>query len=104
MGAIVVAMAFVLFQTSPLIRNSTEPVRAGMDDLVVQTSSAIQAVELPSFESAAELQRRIEALEIENRQLAIWRDTATSMTERLHRYEELLDLVGEPIPNGVSAR
>tara|TARA_Y100000052_G_scaffold27554_1_gene36236 strand:- start:18642 stop:19538 length:897 start_codon:yes stop_codon:yes gene_type:complete len=102
--AIVVAMAFVLFQTSPLIRNSTEPVRAGMDDLVVQTSSAIQAVELPSFESAAELQRRIEALEIENRQLAIWRDTATSMTERLHRYEELLDLVGEPIPNGVSAR
>jgi len=102
--AIVVALAFVLFQTSPMIRNSTTPVRAGMDDIVVQAGSAGRTFSLPSLTTDEALRRRIEELEIENRQLAIWRDTATSMTERLQRYEELLNLVGEPIPNGVSAR
>ena len=102
--AIFVALGFVLLQTSPFIRRSAEPARAGMDDIVVQAASASQDIPGISLGSDAELRERIAELEVENRQLAIWRDAATSMTERLRRYEELLDLVGEPIPAGVSAR
>ena len=102
--AIVIALALVLFQTSPLIRNTAMPVRAGMDDIVVQSASAARQNSLFEFGGDEELRAEIERLRVENRQLAIWRDAATSMTERLHRYEELLNLVGEPIPQGVSAR
>ena len=102
--AMVIALAFVLFQTSPLIRQSTSSLRAGMDDIVVQAAPTEQSLKIPFVTSDEELLRRIDELETQNRQLAIWRDTATSMVERLQRYEELLNLVGEPIPNGVSAR
>lgn len=102
--AIVIALALVLFQTSPLIRNFTQPMRAGMDDIVVQAGAVSPPVPHPEFSNIKYLQRRVQELEVENRQLAIWRDTATSMSERLQRYEELLNLVGEPIPQGISAR
>lgn len=102
--AIIVALALVLFQTSPLIRRTTIPIRAGMDDIVVNADvDATRKLDW-SFGAEAQLKREVEALQVENRQLAIWRDAATSMSERMQRYEELLNLVGEPIPNGVSAR
>lgn len=102
--AVVIALALVLFQTSPLIRNATQPVRAGMDDILVQAGAVTPKMQLPEYSNVQFLQKRVRELEVENRQLAIWRDTATSMAERLQRYEELLDLVGEPIPQGISAR
>lgn len=102
--SIVVALAVVLAQTAPVIRGTATPVRAGMDDIVVHSANAVQNGSLFDFGGDEELLQEIERLRVENRQLAIWRDAATSMTERLHRYEDLLDLVGEPIPQGVSAR
>lgn len=102
--AIVLAIALVVAQTSPLVRSPIKPVRAGMDDIVVQSASVLQGKSWFSFGRDAELRREIEELKLENRQLAIWRDTAISMSERMRRYEELLNLVGEPIPSGVSAR
>lgn len=102
--AIVVALALVLFQTSPLIRRTAIPVRAGMDDIVVNADLEASRKLDWSFGADEQMKREIEALQVENRQLAIWRDAATSMSERMQRYEELLNLVGEPVPTGVSAR
>ncbi len=102
--AIVVGLALVLFQTAPSIRGSSQSLRAGMDDIVVQSASSTQRGSILDFNNDDELQAEIERLQVENRQLAIWRDAATSMTERLQRYEELLNLIGEPLPQGISAR
>ena len=102
--AIVLALAFVVAQTSPLVRSAIVPVRAGMDDIVVQSAAGVHRSSGWGFGGDADLRQKIEALEIENRQLSIWRDTATSMSERMLRYEELLNLQGEPIPSGISAR
>ncbi|HBH91128.1 rod shape-determining protein MreC [Ponticaulis sp.] len=102
--AIVVALALVLFQTAPSIRGASQPLRAGMDDIVVQSASSTRQGSLFDFNNDEELQAEIERLQVENRQLAIWRDAATSMTERLQRYEELLNLASEPLPQGISAR
>ncbi len=102
--AIVVGLALVLFQTAPSIRGSSQSLRAGMDDIVVQSASSTQRGSIFDFNNDDELQAEIERLQVENRQLAIWRDAATSMTERLQRYEELLNLIGEPLPQGISAR
>lgn len=101
---IVLAIAFVVAQTSPLVRTAFKPLRAGMDDIVVQTEGTLHGVKGWSFGESARLKQEIERLRVENRQLAIWRDASISMNERMRRYEELLDLVGEPLPNGVSAR
>lgn len=102
--AIVLAIAFVVAQTSPLVRETVKPLRAGMDDIVVQSASAFQGKGKWSFGQDAKLKAENDELKLENRQLAVWRDTAISMSERMRRYEELLNLVGEPVPNGVSAR
>lgn len=101
---IVLALAFVVAQTSPLVRGATKPLRAGMDDITVQSATGLQQAKGWSFGSDRELREEVQRLRTENRQLAIWRDTSISMSERLNRYEEMLDLVGEPLPNGVSAR
>lgn len=102
--AIVLAIAFVVAQTSPLVRGAFKPVRAGMDDIVVQAEGSLKNHGGWRLGGDAALREEVERLRVENRQLAIWRDTSISMGERLRRYEELLSLVGEPLPNGVSAR
>ena len=102
--AIVLALAFVVFQTSPLVKGTFTPVRAGMDDIIIQTSGVTQVSAQDLAASKKDLLSEVEELRVENRQLAIWRDTAISMAERMQRYEEMLQLVGEPLPNGVSAR
>ncbi len=101
--AIVIALALVVFQTSRRVRDTVTPVRAGMDDIIIQSASTVQKPGFFSFGDSA-LRQELEALRQQNRQLAIWRDTATAMGERMLRYEELLGLDGEPFPAGVSAR
>ena len=102
--AIVLALGFIVVQTSPRVREAVAPLRAGMDDIVVQSASNLPRVSSWGFGGNEELRRQLEALRVENRQLSIWRDAATSMGERMSRYEELLNLESELIPNGVSAR
>lgn len=101
--AILVCAGAVLAQTAPQLQAASTPIRAGMDDVIVQTASATPR-SLPFSFGSSDLQTEVEALRAENRRLAIWRDAATSMSERMARYEELLGLMSEPIPDGVSAR
>ena len=61
--AIIIALALVLFQTSPLIRNFTQPMRAGMDDIVVQAGAVSPALPNPEFSNVKYLQQRVQELE-----------------------------------------
>ena len=102
--AIVLAVGFVVVQTSPRVRNAVAPLRAGMDDILVAATARLPKASGWGFGGDAALREEVQSLRVENRKLAIWRDAATSMSERMLRYEELLNLSAEPIPNGISAR
>jgi len=109
-GGFLVSVLFVVFllvaQRSPALRGQVEALRTQADDLAVSMTAFSNPFEsgfdrLVSMWNAVD---RVRELEEENRALARWRDAAQIMSERLTRYESLLNLVGEPPLIGVSAR
>ncbi len=98
------SLALIMVQTAPGVRERTDSLRARVDEVVVVSSPSRPFGPFQRLADMWDAQKEVEALRVENRQLALWRDAAISMAERIERYETMLDLMGEPLPSGVSAR
>ena len=95
------AIALVLAQSAPQIRNMFSPVRTTVGDQL-GGNDGFDAWAWVTGQSKRE--RRIRELEAEVRNLSRYKAAAISMSERLEAYEEILNLMGEPPPRGVTAR
>lgn len=93
--------ALVLLQTAPSIRAAFLPVQAAASDQLVGNGKASWLARVTGQTARNE---RIEALETEVRELSRWQSVAISMAERLEAYEQILNMVGEPPVNSITAR
>ena len=95
------AIALVLAQSAPQIRGIFDPVRTTVGD---QLGGSDGFHVWAWVTGQAHRERRIEELEAEVRDLSRYKAAAISMAERMEAYEEILNLMGEPPPRGVTAR
>lgn len=96
-------VGLVVVQSAPSIEAAFLAPRAMAEDQVVSTAIADQGV-FSRLTGMWRAQKRVEELETEVRELAIWKDAAIGLTYRVQAYEELLNLEGEPLPVGITAR
>lgn len=95
----------VLLQTAPSIKAAFTPVRTSASDQLVGGGGASWFARLTGqLTGRTARNARIKELEAEVRDLARWRAAAVSMAERMEAYEEILNLMGEPPAQGVTAR
>ena len=95
------AVALVIAQSAPQIRQAFDPVRTTVGDRLGANDSIGLWARLTG---QAARERKIRELEAEVRNLSRYKAAAISMAERLEAYEEVLNLMGEPPPRGVTAR
>ena len=95
------ATALVIAQSAPQIRQVFDPVRTTVGDRL-GTNDSVSLWARITGQAARE--RKIRELEAEVRNLSRYKAAAISMAERLEAYEEVLNLMGEPPPRGVTAR
>ena len=93
--------ALIIAQSAPQIRGAFDPVRTSVGD---RLGSGERISLWSRISGQAAKDRRIHELEAEVRDLSRYKAAAISMAERLESYEELLNLMGEPPPRGVTAR
>lgn len=91
----------VLLQTAPAIKAGFTPVRTAASDQLVGGGEANWFAKVTG---QAARNARIKELEAEVRDLSRWRAAAISMASRMEAYEDILNLVGEPQAQGVTAR
>ncbi len=95
------AIALVLAQSAPQIRGIFDPVRTTVGDQL----GGKEGFHVWAWVTGqADRERRIRELEAEVRDLSRYKAAAISMAERLEAYEDILNLMGEPPPRGVTAR
>lgn len=92
----------VVLQTAPTIQDAFTPVRTSANDQLVGNGNSASLYARITGKTSREA--RVRELEAEVRELARWRAAAISMAERLEAYEDILNLVGEPPAQGVTAR
>lgn len=99
--AIAAALGLLLMQTAPGIRDFFNPVRSIASDRLAANAK-------PGFISwitgSSKKDKQIAELEEKVQQLERFRAAAISMAERLETYEEILNVMGEPPPRGITAR
>lgn len=95
------AGALILAQSAPQIRGVFDPVRTGVGD---QLGARDGISPIAWITGQGKRERRIHELEAEVRDLSRYKAAAISMAERLEAYENILNLMGEPPPRGVTAR
>lgn len=100
--AIIAGFAGLLIaQGAPQVSSTFDPVRsAASDNLVGGKRNPIMAF----FFRADEKDREIADLQTEVRELTRYKRAYISMAERMKAYERILNTVGEPPENGVTAR
>ena len=95
------ALGLLLMQTAPGIRDWFNPVRSiASDRLAANTQPGV----IFWITGSGKKDKRIAELEEEVQQLERFRAAAISMAERLETYEEILNIMGEPPPRGITAR
>ena len=99
--ALAAALGLLLMQTAPGIRDWFNPVRSIASDRLAANAQ-------PGFISwitgSGKKDKRIAELEEKVQRLESFRAAAISMAERLETYEEILNVMGEPPPRGITAR
>ena len=91
----------VLLQTAPSVKEAFAPARAAASDQLVGGGGASWFARVTGQTAR---KARVKELEAEVRDLERWRAAAISMADRMEAYEEILNLIGEPPANGVTAR
>ncbi|MEZ5937818.1 MAG: rod shape-determining protein MreC [Hyphomonadaceae bacterium] len=108
-SAAVVGIAVAMFgvlalQTSSTLREAVSGSRRTMDAVSASLASHSPGVGLVLDFSDKKSKARIEALETEVRDLQKWKTLAETMSMRMRRYEEMLNLIGETTGAEVTAR
>ncbi len=96
-----VGFGLVLLQTAPNISASLTSVRTSVSDQQVGNGSGSWFARITGQTARNE---RIKALEAEVRDLQHWRAAAITMAERMESYEKILNVQGEPLAQGFTAR
>lgn len=109
--AVVVGLALAMvgllaIQTSSIVRGAVNASRTTMDGASASASGASSGFVrwIQGIGGSAADKKRIAELEAEVANLHRWKDAAQSMVHRMEVYERLLDVLGEPERNEVTAR
>lgn len=93
--------ALLIAQGAPQVSNTFDPVRSAASD---RLAGGKRNSVLAFFSRADEKDQQIKELQTEIRELTQYKHAYISMTDRMKAYERILNMVGEPPENGVTAR
>ncbi len=103
-AALVLGLILALsFQSAPSVKRELQASRAWMDDVSTRLVPSPR-LQTPLFPDDETREATIAELRAEIRALEAWRETAEIQRDRLTEYETVLDLLGEPHAQEVTAR
>lgn len=100
-GAVLSSVFLIFAQSAPEIRNSLEPLRTSVGDVL---SSRGKATWWDRLTNASEKDQRIAELEAQVQMLSNYKRVAITMQSRMETYERILKVMGEPLDQGITAR